>query len=235
MEFFLINNYSLIIKLIIIAAVIAGILSYKKFKNTPVTFFIKILIGLLIIEYVGSYPLYYNTFNFLKPIYNSIFRKNYWWFTIAYDIVVIILFSIFYQKILVSLKFKRILKYATWVFAVVSFCYAALNLEALFNQLLPVVQIFGALIILLCCILYFLELLLNNRIIYFFKSIYFYITIGIFLWWIIITPLVFFDLYFNNSDWNFIFLQWQIYLFVNFLMYTLFIIGFIVSEPEKIT
>ncbi|WP_452224591.1 hypothetical protein [Lacinutrix chionoecetis] len=185
------------------------------------------------IEVIGSYTLYYDKFDFLEPVYNSKFRKNYWWFTIAYDIFVVILFSIFYQKIIATPRFKTILKITTLAFTVFSIGYIIHNIDALFIQLLPVIQIGGALIILLCFVLYFIELLLHNRIMYFYKSLYFYITIGIFLWWIIITPLTFYDLYFSNADWNFIFLQWQIFLFANFIMYTTFVIGLIVSKPEQ--
>jgi len=232
LEEFLINNYSLLTKTFIFVTVCVGIFFYKKYKCTAVTFFIKIIIYLFFVEIIGSYAFFYDRFDFLKPIYNSIFRKTYWWYTITFDLVGIILFSVFYQKIINKSIFKKTVKYSTYIFTVFSILYIVLNSDILFQHFFPVIQILGAIIILMCTVFYFMELLLNDKIINFYKSIYFYISIGVFLWWIILTPLSFYDLYFINADWNFIFLQWQIYLFANFFMYITFTIGLIVSKPE---
>ena len=89
------------------------------------------------------------------------------------------------------------------------------------------------LLIIICCVFYFIELLNTESILRFSKLLFFYITIAIFIWWIIVTPMVFYDIYFKSEDWDLIILQWQIYLTANFFMYTTFAIGLMVSEPEK--
>ncbi len=215
-----------------LVAVITGIISYKKYKGTTATFFIKIVIYLFFVELIGSYSLFYEEFEFLKPVYNSIFMQNYWWFTFTFDIITIILFSILFQKILKSPVFCKTLKGITILFIVFTLIYLILNRHLFFFQFFIPVQIFGGLIIIMCSVFYFIEILQNNQILKFYKSIYFYISISIFTWWIIITPLSFYDLYFKNSDWKFIVLQWQIYLFANFFMYTTFTLGLIFSKPE---
>jgi hypothetical protein len=234
MEEFLKGNYSILTKLFILVTVVSGLISYKKYKGTPVTFFIKILIYLFIIELVGCYPLFYSTFKFLEPIYNSVFRQNYWWYTIAFDLIAIVLFSILFQKIICNKLYVMILKYSTYAFVLFSIFYIIFHHDIFFIQFFPVIQITGAIIILSCSIFYFIELLLSDHILHFYKSVYFYIAISIFIWWIVITPLTFYDVYIVGSDWNYIILKWQIYLSLNFMMYTTFAIGLLVSKPEKL-
>lgn len=55
-------------------------------------------------------------------------------------------------------------------------------------------------------------MLQSETILSFYKSINFYISSTILIWWLVITPLVFFQIYFLNVDWSFIILRWQIYL-----------------------
>ena len=96
MEEFLKDNYSILTKFFILVAVVSGLVTYKKHKGTPATFFVKVLIYFLIVELIGTYSSLYKNFSFLEPIYNSLFRQNYWWYTIAFDIIGIVLFSLFY-------------------------------------------------------------------------------------------------------------------------------------------
>ncbi|AUC76224.1 hypothetical protein [Olleya sp. Bg11-27] len=231
---FLRENYSLLTIFCTFIAVVSGLISYKKYKGTAAAFFIKIVLFIFIVELIGSYSSLYDTFSFLEPIYNSYFRQNYWWYTIAFDLIVIVLFSILFQKIISNTFYKTILKYSTYAFVLFSVTYIIYHRELFFMQLFPVIEIAGAIIILGCSIFYFIELLLSDHILQFYKSVYFYIAIAIFIWWIVITPLTFYDVYMVGSDWNYIILQWEIYLSLNFMMYTTFAIGLLVSKPEKL-
>ena len=67
----------------------------------------------------------------------------------------------------------------------------------------------------------------------FYKSINFYISIIIFIWWLIVTPLVFFESYNNTSDWSFVFLKWKIKLLSNVFMYLTFTFALIFCGPEQ--
>ncbi|WP_299381985.1 hypothetical protein [uncultured Lacinutrix sp.] len=233
MENFLIKYYMFIIYGIQLVAVVAGLIFYKKYKATPVTFFIKIIFYLFLVQFLGSYAHYYDTFDFLNSIYNSVFRNNYWYFTIFFDIGAIVLFSIFFQRILTVKLHVKVLKIATYLFVFFATVYLLVNYQKFFYQYFSLLQIIGALVMILSSVLYYLELLQSNTILKFYSTIYFYIASAIFVWWIITTPISFFDLYTRGSDWNFIFLEWQIYLFANFFMYLVFTIGLIVSKPEK--
>lgn len=234
LEEFFINNYTFLTFFVEFVAVVAGILTYKKFKGTTVTFFIKIIWCSFIIEIIGSYSNFYKVFDFLKPIQNSIFKVNYWWFTTTYLIGVVILISTFYQKILDNIRFKSFLKFLTIAYILFALSYIVVHFDQFFKQIFPVISILAGILVLTCCVLYLIELLSSNKIINFYKSVNFYITIGLFFWWIVVTPLTFYDVYMVNSDWDYILLKWQVYLSLNFMMYTIFAVGLIISKPEKI-
>ncbi|MBQ0769823.1 MAG: hypothetical protein KBT58_11055 [Bizionia sp.] len=233
MEEFFKQNYSLLNKSVVLIAVIAGIISYKKFKGTPGYFFILIVVYLFLIDLLGSYYLIYTKVEFLKPLYNSVFRKNYWWFTITFDVGVIALFSVLYQKIIDTPRFKIILKSATVLYLCFALIFIGVKHQELFRQTFPLLQILGALIIILCCAFYLYELLKSDALLRMHKDLYFYVTIAIFLWWIIVTPLSFYDLYFSNADWNFIILKWQILLLSNILMYLTFSFALLWCKPQN--
>ena len=93
--------------------------------------------------------------------------------------------------------------------------------------------VLGAFIILLCISFYFIEILNSDKVLNFYKSINFWISITLLIWWLVITPLVFYDIYFSAVDWNFIILKWQIYLMMNIFMYTSFTIALIWCKPEN--
>ena len=80
-----------------------------------------------------------------------------------------------------------------------------------------------------------MEILLSDTILVFYKSINFYISVAILIWWLIITPIVFFEKYNTTSDWDYVFLKWQIKLFANICMYLTFTFALIFCKPENKT
>lgn len=228
----LIKNGSLITKSFEALAAVIGIFTLKKYKGTAAAFFIVILVYLFLVDLLGSYTYYYNTFDFLKPVRNSVFKTNRWWYTIFFDLIALLLISIFYQKILKHKWHKIILKYATVLYLLISFVLIVSDIDKLFTRPYPLIYCLQLVLILCCSIFYFVEILQSDKVLQFSKSLYFYITIAIFVWWLIVTPLVFYEIYFINYDWNYIILKKQIYLAANVFMYATFAIGLIVSKPE---
>lgn len=232
---FIFKHNSLITHSIEAIAAITGLLYLKKFKGTPAIAFIGILLYLFLIDTLGGYPQYYGTFDFLEPIKNSRFYKNSWWYTVFFDIIAVFLFCLFYLKVLKKKKHRLIIKYVAFVYLIVSLITIYNNFDLLFLVAFPILYVFSAIIIILCSIFYFIEIIETDAIIVFYKSIYFYISVAIFVWWLVITPLVFYDKYFILSDRDFMILKRSIYIFSNIFMYTTFVIGLIVSKPEETT
>ena len=232
-EDFLGKNYSVISHGIEILAAVIGLFFYKKYKGTAAKFFICFLCFIVLCDFIGSYTKYVHNNGFFNFLQGTVWENNYWWSTLYWKIGAILFFSFYYQKILTTLLYKRILKYGTFIFSIISIVQIVTDLEGFFNQFFPSISILGSIIIMLCVFFYFIEVLLSENILTFYKSLNFYISVAIFLWWLIITPLVFYDIYNSTADWTFVILKWQIYLFANFFMYSMFTFGLIFSEPEN--
>ena len=141
-------------------------------------------------------------------------------------------YSFLFRKIISKEISNKVIKYSTFVFLLFSICSIALNYNSFFNESLRIINVFGTIIILMSVILYFIEMLKSESVLNFYKSLYFYIGAVIFIWWLIITPIVFYEIYFSTSDWNFVFLKWQIFLFANVFMYLTFTFALIYCKPE---
>lgn len=235
MKEFLEQNYSLITHSVEIMAAVIGLIFYKKYKYTAVKFFIWFLVYVAVCDFFGSYAEYVKEDSFLSFLKGTIIETNHWWITSTWFIGSILFFSYFYQKTLKTKLYKHILKYGAFVFLIISIIQIVTDLESFFNHFFPLISILGAVIILLCTIFYFIEVLRSENILMFYRYINFYISLAIFIWWLIITPLVFYDIYNSQADWTFVILKWQIYLFANIFMYTTFTIGLIVSKPEPLS
>ena len=228
---FLTSNFNFIIYGFELLAAIVGILCYKKFKNTATLYFIYFLVYLSICDFLGSYTYYIANNGFFSFLKGTLFVKNYWWFTLFWEVLAIVFFTYYYNRILENDKFKGVIKYSAFAFILFSVVYIGLNIGAYLNSSLPIISILGAIIIFLCAGFYFIEILLSDKVLEFYKSINFYISVAIFFWWLIITPIVFFEKYNSTSDWDFVFLKWQIILFANISMYLTFTFALIFCKP----
>lgn len=239
MNDFLLKNYNLITHLVEAISAATGLILYKKYRNSYVKYFILFLIYLTICDFIGGYTSYVHPKKILKFLIGTVFQKNHWWATSYWQIGAIIFFAYYYYKILITNKFKNLIKILAYVFFVFSVIYIIFNWDEFFYSFFPIISISGAFIIFLCTVLYFLETLQSDKILTFYKSINFYISTAIFIWWLIITPLVFYDVYFTyeignpNRDWNFMFLRWQIFLFANIFMYSTFTFALIFCRSEN--
>lgn len=231
MEEFLVQYKSEITRIVEISSALVGLFLYRKYQYSSAKYFIYFLVYLSIGDFINTYVYYIKEgiFSFLQ---GTIFTLNYWWSTLFWNIGAIVFFSFYYSKILNTHSFKKIIKYAGYIFLSFSIIFILFNLDKLFKQNFPIISIFGAIIVMLCSVFYFIETLLSDKLLTFYKSLNFYISVSIFIWWLITTPLVFYDIYNVQRDWNFIFLRWQIYLFANIVMYSTFTFALIFCKPE---
>jgi hypothetical protein len=231
------ENYTFITKSVEVMAAVTGLLVLKKYKHTVTKYFIYFLVYVAILEILGSYPRYLANYEFLSDfkaaIKGTFFEKNYWWYTIFWAIGGTLFYSYYFQKVLKTKSYKNILKYASILFLISSIVYIVTHWHAFFVSSSLFIRIFEAIIILCCSMFYFIEILKDDRVLTFYRSINFIISATILIWWLILTPLLFYDQYYLAVDWNFIFLKWQIYLFANIFMYSLFTFGLIWCKPQN--
>lgn len=235
---FLLNNYFWLTFGLEFLAAITGIVLYAKFKRTAGKYFIFFLVSIFVFDFLSGYVLYVRPNKFLHFLYGTRFQKNHWLTTIYWFIGAIMFFSFYYFKILKNPFFKNTIKFISSGFLVISMVYIALNWELFFIKFFPFIDIFGGIIILLCSMFYFFEVLQSDKILNFYRSLNFYISFTIFFWWLIITPLTFYEVYFssqvdNTRDMNYVALRNEIFLFANLFMYLTFTFALIWCKPEN--
>lgn len=236
MSSFLSDNYVVIYRGAEILAAITGLLFYKKFKSKAARIFIWFLVYIQFIETLGAYPRFVKASEtlgwFQELISDTIFEKNYWFYDVFWSVVgTSIIVYYFYLKSNDSF-IKRIIMIALGLFLVISIVIICYNFKSLnYGYLLPL-EILSLILILLVTFSYFVELLNSEKILNFYKSISFYVATGVLVFWIVVTPLSFYEQYFNGSDTAFVSLKKYVYLFSIVFMYLTFTIGFIVSKPN---
>ncbi|WP_246067716.1 hypothetical protein [Changchengzhania lutea] len=220
-------------------AAVTGIFCYKKYKETAAKYFIYFLIIIAISDSLNYYTFYVRPNKALSFLIGTKFEKNHWWSTLYWDIGTILFYVFYFFKVLKKHLFKSIIKYSGFTFLMFSLVYIALNWDLFFVQFFTVLDVLGAIIIIMCSVFYFIEILISDKILEFYNSINFYISVTIFIWWLIITPLSFYNVYFTYNietsflDMDFVLLRKQIFLYSNIFMYLTFTFALIWCQPES--
>ena len=231
MKDFIFQYYIDLVLFVEILAAVTGLILYKKYSQTIAKYFILFLWYVVLLSTVGRYTLYIDD-GFLYFLKGTIFERNYWLYTIMWKICAVIFFSCYFQRILKSIVNITILKYSTYVFLGISVFTILTNLDFFFKGSFPIIYICGGIIILQCAFFYFFEILQSDEILNFHKSLNFYIACAILFFWLIKTPLVFYEIYYTKADLNYVLLRSYINIAVIFTMYLTFTVGLIVSKPE---
>jgi len=238
LEEFLREYYGLLTKSVEVIAAIVAIIVYKKYRNTSVKFFLWFLIYVAFVELIGNYPRYVYEYDYLKPLKEflsgTFFKQNYWWYNIFWTIASAVFYSFYFIKILKTKRFKVIIKICVALFFISVILKIAIDFKALFNSLIVFNTVFGASIIIICTILYFMEVLKSEKILTFYRSINFFIATIIFIWFLVVTPLVFYNVYFSKDDWDFIILKSVIILSMNVFMYLTFSFALLWCKPQNV-
>ena len=233
MEQFILENYSLLTRFVEILAATTGLILFKKYKYSAAKYFVFFLVYLSLGDLFNTYTKLIRNNGVLSFLKGTIFEQNYWWSTLFWKIGAIMFFVFYYRKILKTELFRVIIKYAGLVFIMVSVFYILIHIDYFFSRFFPIISIMGAIIIFLCTAFYFFETLQSDKILTFYKSLNFYISAAIFIWWLIITTIVFYDIYGEHKDIAYIHLRRYIYLFANILMYSTFTFALIWCKPEN--
>ena len=222
MEEFFKDNYSFLTHSVEILAAVIGLFCLKKYKGTAARFFIYFLVYVVFVEQAGTYTKIIKDSSNPDLLKGSLIERNFWWYTLMWSLGSSIFFLYFYKKILKNSLYKKILSYMLWGFIAVFVIKYTTDYKALFENRSFLIVCLNLISVLICVLFYFMEILRSDKILEFHKSVYFYISAAILFWFLVSTPLSFFNKYFNTSDWNFIILKWQIMLFTNVIMYLTF-------------
>ncbi len=229
---FLIANFHFIVYSFEIIAAGVGIILYTKFKSSFSKYFIYFLSYVVFVEIIGYVLAVYRNHDVLIFIKNAGIRGASWWYTIFWSVGSVLFFLFYYHGILKTKRNKHIIKVLSIIFLLIALGYLIINSNQISISFSPFLQIVGACVILVCLTLYFTELLQSNLILDFTRLFSFYVSVALLAWWLIITPLVFFETYNTVNDWGYANLKRLIFLFANVFLYTCFALGLIVSKPK---
>ncbi|TNJ46512.1 hypothetical protein KFZ70_13855 [Tamlana fucoidanivorans] len=235
---FLLRNYVWLISGVELLAALTGLLVLKYYRHTYTRYFIYFLVCIAICDFIGFYTWLVEPDKIFSFLIGTLIEKNYWWSTLYWSIGAIVFYTFYFEKILQTHVFKVTLKVSNIIFLIFAFIYIGLNFDAYFSRFFPSIKVFGAVLIMLCSIFYFIELLNSDKLLNFYKFINFYISFVLFIWWLVITPIVFYDGYSAYEigvpikDRAYIILRRYIYLFVNLFMYLTFTFAFIWCRQE---
>ncbi len=211
----------LIFKIVTITLFV-GLFYFKKFKNTIYIYFILFLFFTFIVELINAINYEYLLKHNKNLINTSFFYNIYLVFSFPF-------IFLFYRKLFKKQKNKKISLIFTIMY--LSFCFYDFVIKGAsfysdsFNTN---AVIFGSILILIMLILFLIEIINNKQIIFnITKSVVFWISVGLLLFYIGIVPIMITKMYLNYNE-----LYFSILNTLNAFMYGSFIIGFIKSDPK---
>ncbi|NRR92663.1 hypothetical protein HSX10_13900 [Winogradskyella undariae] len=231
MDDFLKENYGLITSLVELFAVIVGVITYKAYKFTPVKYIIYFLAYAFFVDLIGGYPSYLKEINYFHLIEGTLIESNYWWYTLFWWIGLAFIMVFVNYKVVKTIRFKLILKYGFYIYLLQVILYIIFKFENLFisDKFISIASLW---VVILSIIIYFFETLASDRIVLFYKSVYFYFNATFFIWILIIIPLLFFELYFIEDDWDYVLLKWKIHLSLNIFLYMTLSAALLFCKPK---
>jgi hypothetical protein len=99
---------------------------------------------------------------------------------------------------------------------------------------MPLTNIFGTLLVFLSIAFYYLELLKSDQILQVHKTLPFYVSVGALIFHLCTTPFFIYSTYYSISiDPNFVSLYRRVIFGTNYLLYSIYIAGFLICSRKK--
>lgn len=221
----------LLINLFELIAFLTGVFYYRKNKNKP-TFYLVWFLGITVFSELFSWYAYLVNTGFLSFLKGTIFESNYWSANI-YSIVSYLFYINYFKLYLSTKKSIKILNLVSIVFLVVSLLEIFFS-DGFFIKFMPISNIVGTLLVFLSIAFYYLELLKSDQILQVQKNLPFYISVGALIFHLCTTPLFLYSSYYSNSiDPGFVSLYRQVIFGTNYLLYSIYIAGFLICLRKK--
>ncbi|SDR67889.1 hypothetical protein [Gramella sp. MAR_2010_147] len=216
-------------------AALAGFWYLKKTINP--SFELKLLVGFLFfnfaVEILASYTLiaYYTEYEYFGFIKETSFRRNYWLYNIR-NVLEYLVFILFFFSQLKTTKFKKVLQITGFLFIpamILNLMISEVYFEA-YSQFTSLVSTFMYVILIFR---YFYEMLQSEEILNFYKSMPFYFSVAVVLWYLAITPFLIYSKFYEAPNMEFVKMQRLILLIMNIFMYSCFIFGFVYCSGKN--
>ncbi len=223
-SFFLIN-------ILEVFALIAGVFYYNKNKSKP-TYYLIWFLGITVFTELFGWYAYFVESGFLSFLKGTVFESNYW----STNIYSFLSYLFYIQYFKWFLKSKKSVKFLDWlsVFFVATSIVEVVVTGGFFSGYMPISNIVGTLFIFLSTALYYIELLQSDQILKVYKSLPFYVSVGALVFHLCTTPIFIYSAYYSVSiDPSFVNLYRQIIFGSNYILYSIYIAGFIICYKTK--
>ena len=225
---------SFVIHLIELVAALSGSYYWLKTKDESVKLFVWYLWITVFVETIGMYGYIlqnnYDNELFIR-IKNSVFCSNKWLYNI-YSFVSILLFGKFYSQVINDHLSKKIIKYSIYSYVLFVIFYFGLSGD-FFIASLPQDVFIETLLVFIFVMLYYKELLKSDDILFFYKLPIFYLSSGLLLWYLVVTPLFIFDGYLTLVNLDFYDFRDKYLLISIILLYSCYTFGFLYTLQFK--
>jgi hypothetical protein len=218
-----------------LGAAIAG--TYYLKKQRPVSKRDKLLVYFLwltfLIELFATYAIIayftdYKVFGFIK---DTVFERNFWLYNL-YSIISFGVLMYYFTSLISSALLRKIFHSFNVVFILGSIFYF-LQKDNFFKTTSGIIIFSSTILLLLVIVTFYYSLLKSDNIIDLKKYLPIYISVGVLVFNLCVSPIDIFLNFFNSFNKNFVSFRSTIILVSNFIMYGSFIAGFIICSKRK--
>jgi hypothetical protein len=201
--------------------------------ETSTKYFVWYLWLTFLIELIGAYaPIgYFTNYEWFSFIQDKPYAQNNWLYNYYFAL------SFSFYPLYFSFYFRgQKLKILMRVLAVLFLIAAIVNLilsETFISEDSKFINLLGPILLFFSIALFYFELLRSNFILYLKRYLPFYLSIGLLIFYLSISPITIFSQYFNSENSLFVKLQVHLILFSNIFMYSFFILGFYICSKKK--
>lgn len=226
--------FTLPINVVEILAAIAGTIYLKKVPahNLSTKYFVWFLWLTVAVETVGMYaPLgFFEGYQFFSFLEDTVYQDNKWLYN-SFAVITAIFYTYYFGQFIKSKTQKIILKVLVSFFVVSSVINLALS-GVFFTEDSKYVYLLGTFLVFFSITLFYFELLKSDMLLNLKGYLPFYLSIGVLVFSLCMTPISLFSEYFNSENSAFVKLQSHLILYSNLFMYTFFIIGFYICRKR---
>ncbi|MGO3184069.1 MAG: hypothetical protein ACTIJ9_14680 [Aequorivita sp.] len=223
---------ALLINLFELLAFVFGLFYYSRNKSKPTYYFVWFL-GITVFAELFNWYAYFIDSGFLSFLKDTVFQSNYWSGNI-YGVFSYLFYINYFERYLRDKKSVKILDLFSVIFLVIAISEILFS-GGFFIRLMPITNVVGTLFVIISVAFYYLELLKSDQILMVHHSLPFYVSVGALLFHLCTTPIFIYSVYYSNSiDPSFVNLYTHIIFGTNILLYSVFIVGFIICSQKKV-
>jgi hypothetical protein len=208
----------------------------KKLSQFKSTKYLVLFLWLTVfVETVGSYSpvAYFSNYELFSFVKDTPFVENYWWYNI-YVLISYSFYTFYFTSFLKKKYWKTVVAVVVGTFLISSILVFIFT-DIFFKGYSPFVSISGTFLLFFSIVLFYFELLRSDLMLQLKWFLPFYISVGVLVFNLCLTPIEMFIQYFNLKDGNelFVTLRSNVLLYGNIFMYSIYTFGFLICSRKK--